>query len=178
MKSFILFAILFIAGCGSNTVFIVSRDVPVNPTLTVVPSGDYTEESVFANEIEETVIRLGLPVVTRPIFKAVVTKKDASAQAAAVAAQENSLQALAKSGSATTTESFFALDDTPAEYVLFTYSTNNRVKLIRKNTKEIILSFGVYIPNGSTPKYRIEKYDQELGAALRLAGFKLRPQPK
>jgi len=137
-KIFVTCLVIFLSGCSSiERIVVVSRDVPQKPSFVVNPASSYPDEIEFANKIEAALIGLGIKVISPPTVKEVVTTKGA---AQTVPKDESNLQAAAGTS---TTEKYFAYDDTDADYVIFTYAFDNRIKIIRRTDKEIIASYKI-----------------------------------
>jgi hypothetical protein len=169
MKAMILallglcFSIL--SGCSSKTIFVVYRDVPTNPSFVVIPANDYLDEVAFANVVEASIIRAGIKVVTRPGTKEVSVKKEAAQ------AQKEIDQDVGNVQSQTVEEKYFRWDDTPADYVVFTYSGANRVRFTKKSTREVFASFE--LPGAATWGGQ-EKADKIISEALTKLGLPVR----
>ncbi|GEM_PF-4857179 len=126
--------LLALSGCSpSQTIFVVLRDVPETPSFVVIPANDYLYQVEFSNKVESYAISSGVKVVTRPATKEV----EATKQAAQVDAQSSQ----AAGSQATLTERYVAFEDTNADYIIQTYADSKQIKLIRKATKEILLTF-------------------------------------
>jgi hypothetical protein len=129
--SFSLF--VFLAGCSTQTVFIVLRDIPTSPTFVVLPANNYLYQVEFANTVQSYLLSSGVKVVTRPATKEI----EATKQAGQVDAQQSQVSG----GALTLTERYWALEDTEADYIVYTYADTRQVTIARKHSKEILASF-------------------------------------
>jgi hypothetical protein len=117
--------ILSVVAC-SKTQFVVLRNVPESPSVTVIPANDYLREVEFANNVEEAIIGAGVKVVMRPSTKEVTTEKE-------VQETEGNRAAEAK-----LTERYFAWEDVQADYIVQTYVTSRQMKITKKQTREVL----------------------------------------
>jgi len=140
LKQFsILILALIISSCANTTSFVVLRDVPNNPSLTVLPANDYLSEVVFATNIESYIIQSGIRVLQRPGSKEVQTTKTVS--------QAGGQTNLAAESGATLTERYYSLDESKADYLIYTYASSRQIKIVKKETSEILSTF--ILPLGS-----------------------------
>ena len=133
--TFLLLLVLHTSGCVKEPIFIVLRDVPNNPSFTVIPVNDYLYQIEFATKIEEYLIQAGVKVVRHPASKAVETKKQLT--------QPESNVKQGAVAEATMTERYYSLEDTDADYVVETYADSKQVKIVRKASREIISAFAL-----------------------------------
>lgn len=150
---------LFLSGCSTQTVFVVLRDVPDNPSFVVLPANDYLYQVEFANKIESYLLSSGVKVVTRPATKEVQATK----QAAQVDAQSSQ----AAGSQATFTERYVALEESNADYIVQTYADSKQIKVIRKATKEILITFQL-------KRFEEQKEVQIVRSALQSIGINVR----
>jgi len=136
-----LSACLLLAGCGTNTVFVVQRDVPASPVFTVVPANDYMNQIDFANIVESYLLSAGAKVVQRPAWKEVKAEKQAAGLAAPSGIQVQGAQA-------SMTEWFAAFDSTNADYFVLTFADTRYIRIMQRSTKEILASFELKKPAG------------------------------
>ena len=130
----LLFVCLVVAGCAPKTeLFVVLRDVPQDPSFTVIPANDYLYQIEFANKVEEYIISAGVKVVSRPALKEVEAKKEVG--------QEEAKSGEAKGAHGTLTEKYIAFDETNADYIISTYADSRQIKIIKKTSKEILSTF-------------------------------------
>ena len=106
------------------------RDIPPDPSFTVIPRNDYSVETNFARDVEEYLMHIGVRLVRRPAFKSVETSKQLSQ------AELDSQKAGA--ASASTTERYYSLEETPADYIVETASEKQTIKIFRKSTREVL----------------------------------------
>ena len=140
MKQILLTAIFcsLLVGCSGQTVFLVYRDVPTNPSFVVIPTNDYLYQVEFANKIESYIIRSGLKTVRCPASKVVETKKQVTQ--AQVESKEG------QAAEATLTERYYSFDETDADYIVESYADTKQLKIIKKATKEILTVFELNPP--------------------------------
>lgn len=163
LSAFLLF------GCSTETVFVVLREVPTNPSFVVMPVNDYLYQVEFANRIESYIVACGVKVVNRPAPKEIESTKQAT-QLGAQSTQVAGAQA-------TLTERYFAFDETDANYIVYTYADTKQIKIVRKETKEILSVFEV------TSKYKgafgsgpttTQREDEIIRDALKSLGVNVR----
>jgi hypothetical protein len=161
MKDILVSSIMvfLLSGCTTQLVFVVSRDVPQSPSFVVIPANDYLSEVEFANQIESYLLSCAVKVVTRPAIKDV--------QATKQAAQIEAKSSQAEGTQATLVERYAAFEDTDADYVVRTYADMKQFKIVRKVSKEILLSFELK----ENPK---KEPDQIIREALITLGIKVR----
>jgi hypothetical protein len=147
-------ACLLLVGCvptQRETLLVVQRDVPTKPSFEVIPANYSQDEVEFANMVEAYILAAGVKVTDRPATKEVSLKKEAGE------AEENVENAKAKG--TTVEEKYFAYEDTDADYVVFTYATTRRVRITKKETREVLSSFALlrvgYV--GETDQTTIDK---------------------
>lgn len=171
VKLFIGLGILFLSyiGCSQKPVFVVYRDIPTNPSFVVIPASNFSKEIQFANNLESSIIKAGVKVVSSPVTKEVVTKKEfAQIQAQPLAGAEASM-----------TERYFVYEDTDANYVLFSYFSTKRIKIIKKDSKEILITFELKKPDKQPslkPGETVE--DFIVYEALKAVGIPVKPRNK
>lgn len=71
--------LLFVFGCGGATSFVVLRDVPISPSMVVVPVNPLAYQVEFANDIEG-IIGSGVRVLQRPVTKEFIVTKGAKSE--------------------------------------------------------------------------------------------------
>ena len=137
MKKLVMIAMIFCCSCGTATKidFVILRDVPINPKITVMPA-NYTEaEYRFANRIEEIIIGYGVSVVAKPIRKEIETKKGAAA------GQVEELSDTVMESENYIYEKYVTLDEINADYIMFSNIREKRIKIIKTDTREVLASF-------------------------------------
>lgn len=137
----VLIASLVLISCRTQTVFVVLRDIPENPSFVIIPPNNTLNEVEFANSVESYFTASGVRIIARPISKAVETQ----AAVGQLESQGNSLESAASQRK----ETYYAFDDTKADYVVKTYLSNRQVQVIRRNTMEVLTT--LELPNPSTP---------------------------
>jgi len=71
----ILSLVLFLSAC-SSVQYVVKREVPINPSVTVMTTYGTPDDLRYASELEETLINFGISVVSPPAR--INTKKSTS----------------------------------------------------------------------------------------------------
>ena len=126
-------------GCSTKYEFVVLRDVPKAPSFVVIPPNRYMYETVFANKVEEIIMGLGVKVVRRPATKAVTETVEKGV--AGLKAEDGKL--MQGAGSHQLVESYFAYADLNADYIVHTYSSSEQVRIIKRETGEILVSLNL-----------------------------------
>jgi hypothetical protein len=62
---------------------------------------------------------------------------------------------------------YFILDNTPADYVVFTYMQTRQVKIIKKENKQVLSSFVLNSTSKESPELIIEKVLRSAGILTR-----------
>lgn len=149
--------LLFIFGCGTTS-FVVLRDVPLNPSMVVVPVNPLAYQVKFANEIEEIIIGSGVRVLQRPTTKEITVTKEA---------EKVEIQML-KGGKAemSMVERFYAFDEITADYIVITNAYSNQLRIIKNDTQEVLASFKTS-RDPETLKIEIKNALRGIGLAIR-----------
>ena len=135
------------AGCAQT--FSVVRPVTEIPSsFVVIPSEASADESDFAASVEKVLLRLGLKVVERPVFKFTdsgITRTDSSGSSAAayvgggVAVGSGESKSLTRPAGLIDVVSMY--DDTKADFIIVTYvgpiKAPARVRFIRRQDKSV-----------------------------------------
>ena len=129
----VLVVIASVTGCTTYE-YIVLRGVPESPSIAVIPANDYLSEIAFANATGQAILRAGVKVVARPATKEVTTERTISGAHGNQAAGE----ALIQSGEAKLREKYIAWEDFEADYIVQTYVTSRQLKILKRETKEIL----------------------------------------
>ena len=139
-------------GC-SNTKYeyVVLRDVPQSPTFVVIPPNRYMYEIEFANTVEEIIMSLGVRVVDRPATKEIT---ETTEKGVAGAKTEDS-KLMTGERSHQRVESYFEYEDLKADYVVHSYSNSKQVRIIKRQSEEILAS--INLSHYPTPIGDIEK---------------------
>ena len=126
-------------GCSTKYEFVVLRDVPKTPSFVVIPPNRYMYETVFANQVEEIIMGLGVKVVRRPATRAVTE----TVEKGITGLQAEDGKLMQGSGSHQLVESYFAYADLNADYIVHTYSSSEQVRIIKRETGEILVSLNL-----------------------------------
>lgn len=127
--------LFFLFGCSTQTEFIVLRDIPINPSFVVLPANDYLYQVEFANTIQSYLLASRVKVVARPATKIVEATKQAG--------QIDANQSQVAGGTQSLTERYWQLEDTDADYIVYTYADTRHVTIVRKSSKEVLASFAL-----------------------------------
>jgi hypothetical protein len=156
MKKLVVMAMICCCSCGTtnkNIEFVILRDVPINPKITVMPSNNTVAEYRFANRIEEIIIGYGVSVVVKPIIKEIETKKGAAA------GQVEKTSDTVMESETYIYEKYVTLDDINADYIVFSNLNEKRIKIIKTDSREVLTSFKFSI----RPKSSLFGYTEEEG---------------
>jgi hypothetical protein len=121
----------FLLSCAGNTHFVILRAVPNNPSITVVPANENLSEVEFAISVESYVLSAGVRVVHRPPTKDVLYAGRLTQSDILGSNSENN---------EVMTERYFPLTDAKSDYILFTYASDRRLKLVKKSSGEVLSS--------------------------------------
>lgn len=116
----------------SQGVFVVLRDVPESPTVVVVPNSYNSDEIDLADKVEELLMKFKVKIVERPSVRRITETKNA--------AKETSGEEGIAVGAKGLKEEYYAYEETGADFLLLTDERQDRAKLIRIKTKEILAS--------------------------------------
>ena len=147
LKKLCIFLILILTSCGTKE-YIVLRDVPENPTFTVIPADNYLSEVAFANRIERYLISAGVKVVQRPGMKHIQTEQS---EAERQSKSDSSTEAAGK----VLTETYFMREPTAADYIVLTYRHSLQIRIIKNKTQEVLTVLSLPIAHqqfGSDPE--------------------------
>lgn len=183
-KLLVLFIFILTLGCGQRiiTKFVVQRDTPQNPIFTVIPfhsvmaKNEYYNQIVFSHRIEEVLVKLGVKTVNVPAVKSVSKTIKEGSEATEV--NEEKLFSSGKKAEETLVEVFFAYEESSADFIIFTNVFNGRVRIVNKNSKEVVATFQITI--GSTVS-KIEKeylFEKIIHDALNALGIQVKDLPK
>ena len=116
--------------------FIVLRDVPESPSFVVLPVNDRRGQVEFANQIETMIIGCNVKVVNRP------SKKDVTRAVGqgvlGLEAEKN--RVVQGDAGYQVIESYPAYHEFDADYVVLTYAESKRVRIIKRETDEVLAS--------------------------------------
>ena len=188
LRLIVLFAVLCVWGCGiTRFTVVVSRDVPDDPTFTVVPANNQIREVTFANEVENAIIAAGVKVVRyyRPT-PTEVTKEAALGEEQAgkkLRAEPYKIDEKAAShkGSAKVTKKYIEIEGgVQADYYVETYSYRRHVKI--SNREEVLAVFdaeplprsqAVFVTDVETDGIR--SWELKMHAVLSRLGISVKP---
>lgn len=129
----VLLSLFVLAGCGPQElvreryVYVVQREVPAAPSFVVLPQVALPVEADFAERVESVILGAGFRVLNRPTIRQVEAESASSAESAAAGAS-------GASGSRVT-ESYYALGETDADYLVYTRAEVGRA-LLTETTSE------------------------------------------
>ena len=179
--------VTFQSGCAvADPTFVVYRDVPENPTFVVLPATNYLYQVEFANTVEAVIIRAGAKVVDRPGTKEIVSEsKLGQAQVQGGVTPSGTDAAGAKEAEAKRTERYFEYGEINADYIVQTYADAKQVRIIKKDTGEILAVIESDYPGSSSSSfvdksayggYKIHKALESMGIPVKPAKpkFKIR----
>lgn len=159
---------LILIGCGLKPVpvkyFVVQRDVPISPTFVVLPFNDFQPQILCAEQAESALIAAGVKVVMPPQKKKdVEISKRIDAEQAKLGHGSDRIQPITgklDSASLETTgaymtrvERYIDYGEISADYIVRTNGTiyypdgsivNISVRIIKKDTEEVLSSFATY----------------------------------
>ena len=130
MKKLCIFLLLILTSCGSKE-YIVLRDVPENPSFTVIPADNYLSEVTFANRIERYLISAGVKVIQRPGMKHIQAEQSK-------AESQSTSDRSAESAGKVLTETYFMREPSTADYIVLTYRHSLQVRIIKNKTQEVL----------------------------------------
>jgi nucleotide-binding universal stress UspA family protein len=131
--SFMLFPVII--GC-TQTQFVVLREVPESPSFVVIPANNYLNQVAFANEVEAAIISAGIKVVMFSQATKGVTKEVAVEEG--ILAVEGT-QAAHKSGEGKLIERYVEFfEEIKADYIVLTYAGSRQIRIIKRQTSEIL----------------------------------------
>ncbi len=141
----VIFSFVFffaIIGCSTQTQiqFVVLRDVPEFPSFVVIPANNYLNQVAFANAVEAAIISAGVKVVSRPATKEIT--KEVAVEGKIQTIEGN--QAAHKSGEGKLIERYAEFADIEADYIVLTYANFRQIRIIKKQTAEILASIEVF----------------------------------
>ncbi len=153
----ILLCLAICAGCSHTNYYIVSRDVPSNPSFVVIPFNFYKQNVDAANIVENALLASRVRVVERPGQKEVEMRRGAQKAQANSAAEENAINRIgmdprgidSQKAEMERIERYFEYEDIKADYIVHTspdfqlYRGENivyaiNVRIVKKDTKEVI----------------------------------------
>ena len=137
MRVLWILAIMMLFGCAyPEYEFIVLRDVPKSPSFVVLPANDHLGQVEFANQIETAIIGCNVKVVNRPAKKDVT--KTVGKGVLGLEAENN--RVIQGDAGYQLIESYPSYHDFNADYIVITYATYKRVRIIKRGTEEVLAS--------------------------------------
>ena len=121
--------------------FVVYRDVPDSPSFVVIPANNYMHEVLFANEIEEAIIACGVRVVQRPSTKQITTENSVGGLQGNQVHDPGTAVTSVREADAKRVESYWEYESIDADYFVETYVNNRNVKILKKDTREVLTVF-------------------------------------
>jgi len=161
------FLVIVFLGCSQKPIYIVQRDVPSNPSFTVLPANELLYQVHFANRIEEFLIGSGVKVNRRPASKYVETKQNVE--------KVNLTPVDAAKGSILVTEAYRTLEEFSTDFLVETYADSKQIKFTNRKTNEVLT---VFILDEGLSK---SDYDAQLGVihdSLEKLGVKVKTLEK
>jgi hypothetical protein len=146
-KILILFIIVLLSGCVPQvkTTFVVSRDVPNEPSFTVLPFNNYYKQIEFANRVEAALIELGVKVIKyNPQPKEITRKMGIELEADQEAADIMNIGEIfitGKKEEAIAIETFIHYGEVKSNYIIYTDLWSERIKVVKKDSLEVLASF-------------------------------------
>ena len=138
----VLCSALLVVSCASSkpiprTSFVVLRDVPEAPSVTIMPINFSDEQVEGAEKLEEILLSFKVRVINPPSLKEIITKEGWTVE-------QNDARKL--DGSATraggnVTNRFYSYNDYSSDYVMFTNVKERRIKIMKVASGEILSSF-------------------------------------
>jgi len=140
-----------ILSCSHTTqsIYVVLTDVPEIPSITILPANNTAEERYFSNEVEAYITNLGVKTISQPMYREVDVNKQFEET------PKNQRHFLFPGFDRWA--KYFVLDNTTADYVVFTYMQTRQVKLIKKENKQVLSSFVLNSISKESPEIIIEK---------------------
>lgn len=178
--------ILIVLGCVSlmgctRNYYIVRRDVPMKPTLVVLPFNDFKDQIDIANAVESIIISAGVKVVERPFIKEVEMRSGMEGQkingGESSSNQRNNdnrdIEIDSRKAGANKIERYRESNIT-ADYIVYTsgeisYGRLNRIindmhlRVVKRDGDEVLAS--AYV--------RPDKYDEDITSILKSIGIKV-----
>ena len=163
----------FLTGCAPPVhQYIVYRDVPELPSFVVRPPNNYMHEILFANEIEEAIIGCGVKVVQRPGTKQVTTEASIGGMQGERIHDPGTAVTSVREADAKRVESYYEYENIDADYVAETCVDKRQVRILKKETLEVLTVFyanDYLIKPGKRLSWRYKVYE-----TLRRMGIQVR----
>ena len=165
------------SGCATR--YVVLSDVPPNPSFTVIPGSVSKGNMEFANTVTEALVSCGVRVVERPAMVSGYAESRGSGVGLGVAggaasggARAGGVGLVAGSGKEeVATQAIDVVDlyeQSSADYLVVAFSTNTWVKIVRRESKDILFGGSIAAAAGAS-------YSAELAKILKSMGISVRP---
>ena len=140
------------------------RDVPESPSFVVFPANDRLYEVEFGNQIEKIIIGCNAKVANKPAKKE-VTKAVGKGVLGLEVEQNRAMQGDA---GYQLIESYHSYHDFNADYIVTTYARSKQVRIIKRETEEVLAS--IDLKTGNTPLSESAYYRRRIAGALNKLG--------
>ena len=165
MKSVILICCMAVlAGCscpkqGPKTQYVVLRDVPENPSITIMPINYSEKQTDMVILLEEMLLSFRVKIVIAPSIREVITQKGVTFE------RDDPRDMFGESiMEGNITERYFSYGDFASDYVLISDADDKRIKIININTQEILTSFTY--ENVYSTVFKEGRYEKELNKSF------------
>lgn len=75
-------------------------------------------------------------------------------------------------------ENYVTYDETDADYLIFVEESQKRIKIVKKDSKEILATFLIFINKNETEEQRAYTFIKTIHDSLETLGFKVKELPK
>jgi hypothetical protein len=171
----LLFTVVLFAGCAGDKVMVIRETKSDTASFTVIPAmvipanllGAYkvidtsNEDMEFAARIEREIAGFGLKVYERPPFRFLETTSTSQSAPDQRGKEDSSAQS-----KATTIDFVSMYPDATSDFIVVTYRSSGRVRIIRKQDKSLVATFTVDIDNNQP-----EETTNRIYSALVYAGL-------
>jgi hypothetical protein len=171
---FLLLSVFILQGCVSsnNPIYIVSRDVPENPSFTVIPFNNYQLQISCTDSVESALISSGVKVVKRPEVKEVENRKGYGGEQKQIDQPNENINS--KGAFETRIERYSEYEEIKSDYIIETnctvqsyqgslYIEGMNVRITKTISKEILASF----------QSNLNDIKNDMNEALRTLGIKV-----
>lgn len=163
-------AALLLTACQPR--FVVLRDVPESPQFTVIPETTTGANIAFANQVSGALVACRMKVIERPSMMSGFSDTKGKQSGSAVGTADFSSLAFGSASSSTRSQTYSQNTDvvdlysqTAADYIMVVNADNTWVKMIKRETKEIIFSSALHIGQEGS------MYEHEMHNLLVAAGL-------
>ena len=141
---------LSLACATPKSYVILSPETPLRPVFVVVPFNKYSSQIEFANDVEEAIINAGIRAIRYSQAKKEVTTEEAVGKAQASGETKKSKekaegQLQAETVGAKRTIKTIEYEGLDAEYSVETNKIYNRIRIIKLDTQEVLVSANVSV---------------------------------